>query len=175
VKSDAKLVSETLIGNQGAFGLLVRRYERLVRATAMNVCHDKHASEDIAQDAFLVAFESIGKLQQPEKFSSWLLSITKHKAMRHVRATRSREQAVLEAGSLGLLGGDRLNSESADLLTLVERLPDHERVVVGLKHFEGLSVQDIVEITGCPVGTITKQLSRAYERLRQWATKEICR
>jgi len=132
----AKLVNETLAGDQSAFGLLVQRYERLVRSTVMHICNDRHAAEDIAQEAFFTAFESIGKLQQREKFSGWLLSIAKHKAARHVRAMRSREQAVHEAGSIDLLGDDRLSSDSTDLLGLVERLPDHERVIVGLKHFE---------------------------------------
>jgi len=144
LKSDAKLVNETLAGDQSAFGLLVQRYERLVRVTVMHICNDRHTAEDIAQEAFFTAFESIGKLQQREKFSGWLLSIAKHKAARHVRAARSREQAVLEARSIDLLGDNRLSSDSTDLLALVERLPDPERVVVGLKHFEGLSVQDIV-------------------------------
>jgi RNA polymerase sigma-70 factor (ECF subfamily) len=47
------------------------------------------------------------------------------------------------------------------------RLPDHERDVVTLHHLDGHSVQAVADLTGRPLGTVTKQLSRAYERLRE--------
>jgi RNA polymerase sigma-70 factor (ECF subfamily) len=61
-----------------------------------------------------------------------------------------------------------LSDESGLLLRLVCRLPQHERVVVALRHFDGHSVHEIADMTRRPVGTVTKQLSRAHQRLRHW-------
>ncbi|MEZ6138170.1 MAG: sigma-70 family RNA polymerase sigma factor [Pirellulaceae bacterium] len=61
---------------------------------------------------------------------------------------------------------------SLELLEFVERLPEQERVVIGLRHFDGHSIQDISQITGRPIGTVSKQLSRAHERLRGWVNEE---
>ena len=58
------------------------------------------------------------------------------------------------------------------LLRLVSRLPDRERVLVGLRYFDGHSMAEIAEIAGRPVGTVTKQLSRAIARLRAAWNKE---
>ena len=53
------------------------------------------------------------------------------------------------------------------LLNRVRQLPKHERLIVSLRYFDGHGVQEIAQITGRPVGTVTKQLSRALERLRR--------
>jgi RNA polymerase sigma-70 factor (ECF subfamily) len=56
------------------------------------------------------------------------------------------------------------------LLQCVRSLPAHERLAVSLRYFEGRGVHDIARATGLAVGTITKQLSRAIERLREQLT-----
>ncbi len=59
----------------------------------------------------------------------------------------------------------------ATLIALINRLPEGERLVVTLHHLEGHPVNAIAEITGRPVGTVTKQLSRALQRLHGWARR----
>jgi RNA polymerase sigma-70 factor (ECF subfamily) len=59
-----------------------------------------------------------------------------------------------------------LDDERQRLLDAVRRLPAHERVAVSLRYFEGRGVNEIAQITGRPVGTVTKQLTRAIDRLR---------
>ncbi|KPJ57820.1 MAG: hypothetical protein AMS16_00675 [Planctomycetes bacterium DG_58] len=60
-----------------------------------------------------------------------------------------------------------MNEDALALLDRVMRLPEHERTVTMLHHFDGHSVQAVADMTGRPLGTVTKQLSRAYERLRR--------
>lgn len=174
MKSDADLVQGSQSGDLDAFGTLVRRYERLARAAALHICRDKHAAEDIAQEAFLAAFESLRELHNAESFGSWLLTITRRKAVRYLRSPSHRIETKTDIDQKDESDvGGKLSEAAVDLLALVEKLPDHERIVVGLKHFDGHSIQEIATITGRPTGTITKQLSRSYEKLRQWVTQEI--
>jgi RNA polymerase sigma-70 factor (ECF subfamily) len=171
VKSDAQLVESVKAGQVEAYSELVIRYERLVRAAAFHVVRERHTAEDVAQEAFIAAFESLGSLRTGAKFGSWLLRIAKYRAARAVRSRRRSPALVGNADCVPEIGRP-LSDQSALLLELVERLPDHERVVVGLKNLQGHSVDEIALMTGRPVGTVTKQLSRAYDRLRTWYSKE---
>jgi RNA polymerase sigma-70 factor (ECF subfamily) len=171
VNSDAQLVERVKAGEVDAFAELVTRYERPVRAAAFHVVRERNAADDVTQEAFIAAFESLGSLRSGAKFGSWLLRITKYQAARAVRR-RCRSPVLVGDVDSTPEAGRPLSDLSELLLELVERLPDHERVVVGLKNLQGHSVDEIAEMTGRPVGTVTKQLSRAYERLRTWYSKE---
>ncbi len=65
---------------------------------------------------------------------------------------------------------DWINAEH--LVSVIDRLPDHERVLIGLRFFDGHSLAEIAETTARPLGTVSKQLSRAIARLRAWLEKE---
>jgi RNA polymerase sigma-70 factor (ECF subfamily) len=175
VQSDQELVTSVLAGRTEEFAVLATRYERLVRSVVLARLHDRHAAEDVAQEAFLAAFEKLNSLRQPERFGGWLLAIAKFQAGRYLRdsLTRATTNDAIDATELGDAKRQAVDSPFGELLELVQQLPDHERVVVGLRHFSEHSVQDIADITGRPVGTVTKQLSRAYERLKRWMKMEV--
>jgi RNA polymerase sigma-70 factor, ECF subfamily len=175
VQSDSELVAAVRAGDIGAYAALVGRYERIVRASVLRKTGDSHATEDAVQDAFLIAYESLASLRTAERFGAWLLGIAKNRAARTLQEKIRREHSVDDFDALPHDSNRRLSEQSLELLELVERLPEHERVVVGLKHFEGYTAAEIAAITGSPLGTITKQLSRAYARLGNWLTLEANR
>ena len=80
----------------------------------------------------------------------------------------SRHEAALHDNS-------QIWIEHEHLLNLVARLPDHERLLIGQRYFDGHSMAEIAAITARPIGTVTKQLSRAIARLRSWWSKENLR
>jgi RNA polymerase sigma-70 factor (ECF subfamily) len=169
--SDVEIIRQVRQGNRQAYGALVERYERLVRATAMRLTRDRHAAEDVAQEAFVAGLRQLDSLRDPAKFAGWLLTITAR-----VAAKAGRRRVQVTAGDLDALASDRaepLSEESHALMQLVERLPVHERVVVALRYLDGHDMQQIAGITGRPIGTVTKQLSRACHRLRTWLQSEV--
>lgn len=173
MRSDAELVGQVRDGHIDAFDVLVERYEYLARASALRVVRNTHAADDIVQDAFVAAFESLESLRSPEKFGSWLLGILRRRAARFVRDDSRRSAMPMDTATD--ITADRPDGsvpDSIELLELVNQLPDHEKVVVGLRHFEGYAVADIAQIVGRPVGTVTKQLSRAHSQLRKWLGEE---
>jgi RNA polymerase sigma-70 factor (ECF subfamily) len=172
VQSDSELIDSVLGGNVEAFAVLVRRYERLVRAAALRVVADRHVAEDVLQETFLAVYESLESLRNRSKFGPWLLSIARHQAVRHVRSNHRPEHCVADVTAVEHSTNGKLTDQSERLLELVERLPAHERTIIGLRHFEGHSVQEVAAITGRPLGTVTKQLSRAHKRLQHWLEKE---
>jgi len=167
---DTEIVERVRRGDVQAYGALVERYERAVLGTALAVVRNRHAAEDITQEVFIQGYCKLGTLRDGSRFGYWLMKI----ARRHTRrALRERNRTKLL--SIGVTGepagvgddGRVLGDERERLLRHVQQLPVHERLVIGLRFFDGHSVQQIADMTGRPVGTITKRLTRAIERLRQ--------
>ena len=166
MQSDAELVNNVLSGDKQAFGVLVRRYERPVRAVALDVLGDYHLALDVSQDAFVTAYENLPGLRKPVAFGPWLMKITRRCALDLAR--RKRDEAPLESVVPQAIHNPdgQLDEEKQWLLAAVVKLPKGEKQVVMLRYFAGHSVKDIAEIVGRSVGTVTKQLSRAHKHLR---------
>jgi RNA polymerase sigma-70 factor, ECF subfamily len=175
VLSDAEIIVQVQAGDVDAYAVLVRRYERLVRATVLRQCADRHHADDVVQETFLIAFQSLASLHNGARFAPWLLGIARNRTARWYRDSPGHEVGVVDLDAFTDASRTHLSEGSFDLLELIERLPEHERVLIGLKHFEGHTAAEISAITGRPTGTITKQLSRAYARLGNWLEQEARR
>lgn len=166
-QSDAELIQEILAGHKEAFAVLVARYERAVRAAAMSIVKKPHAADDIAQDSFIRAWERLSSLRDPDIFGSWLMTITRNCAVESLRKQRSLQYSE----HLDHLPADQRNGQldmkNQYLLETIQKLPKAERQVIMLRYFGPCSVKDLASIVGRSVGTVTKQLSRAHQRLKK--------
>ena len=166
MQPDAELVNAVLNGDKQAFGVLVKRYERPVRAVALDVLGDFHLATDVSQDSFLLAYEKLAGLRKPTAFGPWLMKITRRCALDYGR--RNRDEApvkpVVPSPRHNRNGG--LDEEKQWLLSGVMKLPESERQLIMLRYFSGRSVKEVADILGRSVGTVTKQLSRAHRHLR---------
>jgi RNA polymerase sigma-70 factor, ECF subfamily len=170
MKADAEIVRLVLQGDRESFGVLVARHEKAVWATAWRILRDEHAAADVAQEAFLQAFDRLSDLKEPALFGVWIVRMAYHEAVRLARL-RSRQVGRFVAGHVNENAGAQASNQSLSvdserLLAALARLPEHERLVVVLHYLEGQSVTEISVALGRPVGTVTKQLSRAIERLK---------
>jgi len=168
VTADAELVQAALAGGRDAYATLVKRYERAVTAVALAVLRDHHAAQDAAQETFLCAYRRLGDLRRADRFASWLMKIAHHEACRLARRRTAGATAPLVSDPPDSSGNGRLEGPLEQVLSAVTRLPEPERLVVMLKYFNRHDVATIAEMSGRPVGTVTKQLSRARRRLRGW-------
>jgi RNA polymerase sigma-70 factor, ECF subfamily len=171
VQPDSVLVDRVKQGDVPAYEQLVVRYQRVAIVVALRVLKDRQQAEDVVQESFVIAYRHFASLRDGSKFGPWLTRITKREA---VRAARKR-RPVVSIGPTTKLAAPELESAPKgheSLIELLNRLPAHERVVVTLHHLEGQAASEIAEMTGRPVGTVTKQLSRAMQRLRQWAYRQ---
>jgi RNA polymerase sigma-70 factor (ECF subfamily) len=173
MRSDAEIVRVVLRGDRDAFAVLVGRHERAVWATAWAVLRDHHAAADAAQDAFLLAFRRLDRLSRPDRFGAWLLRIARRESVRIARR-RARDPCRSigggDADAVGIAGpSSRLSAGSEEILAALAGLPEHERVVVSMRYLDLLPVAEIAAALDRPVGTVTKQLSRAIARLKSKA------
>jgi RNA polymerase sigma-70 factor (ECF subfamily) len=167
VQSDAELVNAVLDGEKQAFAVLVKRYERPVRAMAMGALRDYHSAADVSQDVFLKAYEELSKLRKRDAFGPWLMKIARRCALDFVR--RRPPQMPLETAVAAAIENPdgRLDEDKQRLLAAVIKLPKAEKQVVTLRYFSGQSVKEVADVVERSVGTVTKQLSRAHSRLRR--------
>ena len=166
-QSDAELVQETLIGRKEKYALLVQRYERTVRAVAMQIVKKPHLADDIAQEAFLRSWEQLSHLRNPKRFGPWLIKITRHCAINSLR----RQQSLKFSDSLDSLAAQerngQLDEKNQHLLETIQKLPRSERQAVMLRYFGPLKIKELAIALDQSVGTVTKQLTRAHRRLKK--------
>lgn len=164
---DEACVRAVLAGDRERFGELIRRYQRAVEALALAYTHDAHAAEDLAQDIFVKAFSALRQLREPSQFGPWLLQIARHHAARDYRRRAARpSQPLQNEGDLPARAESSRPGNIAQVLSLIEELPEPYRETVRLKYQEGLTCREIAGREGVPVGTITCRLTRAVAFLR---------
>ena len=169
--SDAELVNRVRRGDREAFGTLIARYERSVLAVAVAELRDLQTAEDVTSTTLLLAFQKLATLKDAASFGPWLMQIARRQIVDAVRGRRETVAVSLDTAPL-IESPDADWIEHEQLLGLVARLPEHERWLVGMRYFDGLSMSEIAVSTGRPIGTVTKQLSRAIARLREWLDEE---
>jgi RNA polymerase sigma-70 factor (ECF subfamily) len=161
-----ELVTAVRVGDTSAFGKLVRLYERAAIITAHSVLHDYDKAQDAAQEGFMIAYTKLNQLSVAAAFGPWLLKIVRHRAG-HMQRERRTIELRSEIDAAGSAQSSEWIHRYEETMEQIGQLPEHERMVVVLRYVDGHSVQAIADTTGRPVGTITKQLSRALGRLRK--------
>src|SRR5262245_54261023 len=150
---DAEIVCAVLRGQQDAFATLVARHERGAWAVARRVLRDDHAAADATQQAFIQAYQRLGRLRDPERFGAWLMRIARREAIREARRRAQQPHRRLEDPDDGPpddpIAPSRQATPVSDdceaVLDALARLPEHERVVVALRYLDGYSVNQVAD------------------------------
>ena len=150
----------------------MKRYQRRVYGTAMRILRRHDLADDVVQDAFLRAYQSLARFDRERPFGPWICRIAANLAVNHVRSPLAREEGLPEtladepSADEGPLSGVLEKEGRAALDSAMERLSPEQRAVFVLRVFEELSYQEIAETLGISPGTVMSRLSRARERLR---------
>jgi len=161
----------------------VREYQDMVFGTAVRLLGNPAEAEDVAQTAFLRAFERFAELGTNPGQAGWLKTVTTNLCLNHLTRYRARWQFFSEldaasgeaprafADSLaapepdpGLAGDDRA---ARHLERALRRLPDHQRVPLVLFHFEERSYQEIATLLGVSLGKVKTDIHRGRETLKK--------
>ncbi|MFN8448710.1 MAG: sigma-70 family RNA polymerase sigma factor [Anaerolineae bacterium] len=153
-----------------AFGELIAPFQSIARGWAYNVLGDAHLAQDIAQEAFLTAYQKVDQLREPAAFPAWLKRIVLTYCHRVTRR-KAPQFLPLEDGEASTQADPDASAEARELKEQVNRavraLPEHERVVTELFYITGYSQQEIAERLALPLTTIKKRLQYAREHLRE--------
>jgi RNA polymerase sigma-70 factor (ECF subfamily) len=177
--SDRELVASAITGSEGGFEELVRRYQRPISAYVYRMVGDYEVALDLTQEIFMKVYGSLSRYRSEFKFSTWIYKIAHNAAVDHLRRSVAREQSIvkradgdqyelpIESGKLS----PELESERKErrrvIETVVRALPATYRELIILRHAQDLTYEEIVEVTGLPLGTVKNRLFRAREMMRQ--------
>jgi len=167
--TEAALIVAAQAKDQAAFGELVKRRQGWARALLRRMCNSHAEADDLAQEAFIKAWDRLRDLETPAAFPGWFRRI----AVTTFLMAKRRQKAVFEViDDASPIADETSTPEAAagakiDLEKALARLSDAERLCVTLNHGEGLSHSEIVELTGLPLGTVKSHVLRGTEKLRR--------
>jgi RNA polymerase sigma-70 factor, ECF subfamily len=171
-RDEADLLKKAQGGNLFAFEEIVRRYQRRAYAVAVRIVRRHDLADDVVQEAFLRAWQSLATFDVARPFGPWIARISANLAINHVRSPVAREQELPDGHdeTPAPSGGDPLRGvlegEAQRVLEEALRmLPDEQRAVFVLRTAEELSYREIAEALGLQVGTVMSRLHRAREKL----------
>jgi RNA polymerase sigma-70 factor (ECF subfamily) len=166
---DAALVERCLGGDQRAFEALVLRHQRSLFTVAARMLGSRDDAADATQNAFVRVYQNLGSYDPRYRFFSWIYRILVNECLNTLRARRGTEGPV---ESIDTTDGPLEALEAAERRRLVQQalmaLQPELRVVIVLRHYTGLSYEEIGEaVGGLPVKTVKSRLYSARQRLAQ--------
>lgn len=172
----SRLAREFRGGREEAFPELVGLYRERLFRLAFRLTGSSEDALDVVQDAFVKVYKDIDAWNERSAFYSWLYRVASNLAIDRLRRRRKDRELAGEVARGGLSERDnvaelveqRANEHALSrLAAAVETLPEGQRAVVTLRHYEGLSLKEIAEIRGCALGTVKSTLHRAFRSIQR--------
>lgn len=163
--AEASVVALAMAGDDAAFSELVRRRAAALRNVLRRLCRDSSLTDDLAQQALVQAWRSIGTLRSPLAFGGWLRTVAVNTWLQHLRANAQRLDPLPDDDLLEP-AATPMTAERLDLDAALALLAPAARVCVVLAYQEGQSHAEISAATGLPIGTVKSHVARGAARLR---------
>lgn len=170
------LLRKAMQGDTKAFGQIIRKYQSLVYAVALQIVGDSAAAQDISQDTFVSAFKALKDLRREDSFPSWLHSIARNRALSW-RKERERIAPLDEAGALWSppdptgpeMKTDRNEAQAfeAGVRQIILSLSDALRFPVILCYQRDISTAEAACFLGIKEGTLRKRLHDGKKKLQE--------
>jgi len=165
---DGARVTLALRGDRGALEGLFRSHLRRVHRRVCRLMGPHPEVDDIVQDCFLTAFESLAKLSEPRAFSGWLMRIATFKVHRRLRRARmlrrlgfvpASDALAASHAAISPLLSPAQSAEARAVYALLDRQPADARVAFLLRHLEGLTVPEVARQTGLSERTVKRKVA----------------
>jgi RNA polymerase sigma-70 factor (ECF subfamily) len=186
VIQEHELIERARAGDQEAFCLLARSYQRRIYALALHYTRDPHEAEDLSQEVWLKAYRALSSFRGEAGFYTWLRKITVNTFLnqqREVKTMYGSERKAFVMGKLvsleelGLAPAqpqsvpeERLHQQmmAEKVMAGMGELTAQQRLIFLLKHREGMTYEEIAQACAVSTGTVKKALFRAVNRLREY-------
>jgi len=168
--SDAAIVARVLAGETQAYAVIVARYRAQYGRYAVRMLGSREDAEEALQDAFVRAYRSLARCDDPERFAPWFFRILANRC-RTAGSRRGRRERTFVSDDIALHGASEEHpAERAawreELDRALQRLDADQREAFLLKHVEELGYEDMALVTGVGVSALKMRVKRACERLR---------
>jgi len=173
---ETTLLAKSRNGDADAFGKIVRRYQGLVYATALQIVRNPAAAQDVAQETFIAAYASLSKLRSDDAFPSWLRRIARNRALAwkkdQARTTPFAEGQAPASPSVESERENMADRMEADRFAdeigkAVASLSDALRFPVLLCYLDGIPTAEAARFLGIQEGTLRKRLHDGKKKLQE--------
>ncbi len=172
-RDDIFYINQVLEGKTAAFSYLIDKHKDNAFNLALRICGNREEAEEIAQDAFLKAFRSLGKFRMQSGFGTWLYRIVYNTAISLVRTKRKGLLAVDEfpASAVDFMNTGEDEEKAAyeyrnSLVSFaLQKITEEERALVTLHYYNGLNTETIAKITGQSKSNVKVRLFRARKKI----------
>jgi RNA polymerase sigma-70 factor, ECF subfamily len=190
--TDGELVRRAKAGELEAFELLAGRYSRKVYSLARRIVQQEQDAQDVTQQTFLSALEHLNSFREEASFSTWLLRVATHAALKVIRKRKGLPTVSLEANTEPQEGYDTVphpeyiadwrespeqlvgrNETSRLIDEALQELDEKHRAIFLLRDVEGLSVKETADALGISEANVKVRLLRARLQLRERLTQKF--
>lgn len=161
---DRETLERFRTGDETAVKTVYERFRGPVFAISMSILRDHGLAADATQQTFLKAWRAAATFDASRRFGPWIYAIARRTAI-DIYRKESRSIAKPDIDTVFHSGGLDTVWEVFEVRSALDQLPDDEREVIRLSHFEGLTHSEIAEHMGIPVGTVKSRSHRAHQRL----------
>ena len=180
-KLDYQLIDKALAGDQSAYEQLMKKYSNVVGMLIQKVIHNSNEIEDLKQEIFIKAFNSLNSFKREYAFSTWLFRIATNHSIDFLRKKQLKTQSMEDTletqdGSLRHQYATREPTPESKLIEMeatqhitkaIENLPEKYRRCIEMRHKEEKSYEEISEELSLPIGTVKARIFRAREILNK--------
>ena len=168
---DAILVRRVLDGDTGAYGVLVGRYRERYARFAVHMLGTTEDAEEALQDAFVRAYRSLARCEDPARFGAWLYRILVNRCRTHGGRRKRRERTFVSDPIAMMSASHEHPADQAawreEIEAALARIDPLQREAFLLKHVEELSYEEMAELTGVGISALKMRVKRACDRLRE--------
>jgi len=165
---DSTAIQKCRAGETEAFSHLVRRYQSEAIGHALTILGNLEDALDAVQDAFLDAYQAVGKFDVSRRFYPWLYTILRNRCFEMLASRRKQAAAGAEVVEiLARTAKDSCGVAENVVDRALRELAAEDRELLTLKHLDGLSYDELAERLGIPAGTVMSRLYYARKRFRE--------
>ena len=183
--SENEILDETLVarfkkGDWSAFDALMDRYEDRIYRVVYYLVENHEDAADLTQETFLKAFRNLDRFREESSFYTWLYRIARNTVISFQRKAHPTETALdqetengehrviqIATGEPEPLERMKASEEQELVRRAIDELDRDHREVLILRELEGLSYEEIADLTGCAIGTVKSRIHRARAHLRK--------
>jgi len=177
-ESDTDLIRRAQADDIDAFCLLAQRYARRIHRLAFHYCRNAQDAEDLSQEVWMKAYQALRSFRSDSSFYTWLRRITINAFLNHRRSTLFRKNGQTTAVQLVQIDDEPLESRAVspenvytkvlfeNVVDALAELTPSQRLAFLLRHYEGMTYDEIAAAMNCSSGTVKKGVSRAITKLR---------
>ncbi len=169
---DICLIAEFLDGSEAAFEELFHKYQARLFSVCRRFLGSRAEAEDTVQDAFLQIYSSLKRFRGESSFHTWAYGITVRTCISRMRKLRKRAESTGEWAEFPSAEGNP-DVDRILIQQTISRLPDNHRIVLILRYYEQLSIEEAAQALQCGADQMKMRLHRARNAMKDLLTQPI--